>query len=548
MPASVCIAGGSLQTSLWLDEILYFYLQSDFALRAAEIGRSGSWFAPYFSSFFFCDVQRLGEALLGAAGLTWSTSPEIVLRAVPLVSFVGACYVFYSSIRRRSGSRFDAVLGTLAFSSMPLILHYVFEARVYIFTVLLVVVLMELLERTDAEPSPAKVAGLVVLGLLTVHSHPWTVCLFLALAGDAAVRFVRERCFSPTVVGRVAAALPAIALTGTEWLLMKWTDPGRPQYLPFRPQPLFLTVREILLSNFAGPMITQYLVLSVRTGFLLCVAGAFLLIAVTLNAMREGGGERRPAIGVAVSGLGVCVLLAVSVGYYQHARYHLPLIAALLFAVVVPRGPVHRALLAGLVVTNLALLPDAIEQISRKSDGKGLATSLLRRFPDRSGFAVLVQHVPTGGYPFPSHSIVLDFYLNVLHPGAPEVRILELPHLERVNGRRGVYDFFACDPELFVKYFESRPDLWRRRLAEIPKDLVLIHPVWGTVESRAQLDAFARALLENGQRELGAVLPFNGFPHSVLIELTRKESTPMKEPPGDSRTSADALGGRLDRP
>ncbi len=38
---AVCIASGLVHASLWMDEITYHYMEDDFALRAAELGRPG---------------------------------------------------------------------------------------------------------------------------------------------------------------------------------------------------------------------------------------------------------------------------------------------------------------------------------------------------------------------------------------------------------------------------------------------------------------------------------------------------------------------------
>ena len=57
-----------------------------------------------------------------------------------------------------------------------------------------------------------------------------------------------------------------------------------------------------------------------------------------------------------------------------------------------------------------------------------------------------------------------DFYLNFLHPNEHPVSLLELPDLNSVNGRRGVYEFFASDPSLLARTLKPRPELWRSRL------------------------------------------------------------------------------------
>lgn len=518
VPALVCIGFGAFRAALWLDEILYFYLQDDLALRASEIGRPTSSFAPYFGNFFFCDVQRLFQSLLRPFGLTVQTQPEATLRLLPLAAFVGASAIIYRRFLRHSG-RLDAVLGALAFSSMPLVLHYAFEARVYVFTAFLVVLLLALLARAEEAPTRGRTVALAALGLLTAHTHLWTVCLFAALAADGALRLVRRRGPEPAAVARLAASLPALGLILAEYVFMKLTDPGRPQYPPFRPQPVGLTIEELFVSNFAGPLHLQYYVFHQPSGTILVWAGALLLVALAFLAWRHGDQDRRRNILTAAAALALCGLLAVTFGFYQHARYHLPMLAALLFAFGPPRGSVQRGLLAALVLVNLLLLPDNLEEMDRKSDGRRLASHVTRRFPDRSRVAVVFQNVPTGGYPFPSHSIALDFYLNHLRPNESPVSLYELPELDRVNGRRGVYQFFASDPSLLARTLESRPELWRRRLPSMPANLILINPIWGVEGSQAQITGFLRVLQESPYRRRGSSFMMFGFPHLFMVEL-----------------------------
>ncbi|HQQ76655.1 MAG TPA: hypothetical protein PLB01_04820 [Thermoanaerobaculia bacterium] len=518
VPAVLCISFGAFRAPLWLDEILYFYLQDDFALRAAEIGRPASSLAPYFGNFFFCDLQRLFQGLLGPLGLSVQSHPEATLRLLPLAAFLGACAIFYRSFLRQSG-RLDAVLGTLAFSSMPLVLHYAFEARVYVFTAFLVVLLLSLLPRADEGVVPGRTVALAALGLVTAHSHLWTVCLFAALAADGALRLARSRGPTPQALARLAASLPALGLIVAEYAFMKFTDPGRPQYPPFRPQPLRLTLEELFVSNFSGPLHLQYYVFNQPSGKILVWAGAFLLVAIAILAWRHGDRERRRDILTAAAALALCAFLAVTFGFFQHARYHLPLLAALLFAFGPPRGSVPRGLLAGLVLVNLLLLPDNLEEMDRKSDGRRLAAHVARRFPDRSRVGVVFQNVPTGGYPFPSHSIAADFYMNFLHPNERPVSLYELPELNSVNGRRGVYPFFASDPSLLARTLKSRPEIWRSRLPLLPANLVLVNPIWGLEESQIQLADFLKIVRESPYRRSGSSFMMFGFPHLFMIEL-----------------------------
>lgn len=529
-PSVVCLVAGGLTTSLWLDEILYFYLQSDLALRAAEIGRPSSAIAPWFSSFAFCDVQRLFQALLRPLGLRVEAEPEATMRLLPLISYVGTCLLLYRDSVRRAG-RFDAILRCLAFSSLPLVLCYAFEARVYSFTAFLVVLLLLLLDRAEQSASPARYATLGAVSLLTAHSHLWTVCLFVAIAGDAALRALRAKAVGPAVRARLAASIPAVLLVGTEFVYMKLTDPGHPPYPAFQPQSAVFTIWELLLSNFAGPMQTQYLVLNRSLGAVLSWLGAALLGGITVLAWRAAGDSRRRDVLAACAALSLCVVLATTVGFYQHARYHLPLLAALLFFVPPSRSNLHRALLGCLILVNLALLPDTLEQLSRKSDGRLIASRIERRFPDRRSVGIVVQHPSTGGYPLPAHSVAIDFYLNALHPDLPAVPLYELPTLGRIDGRRGVYDLFASDQARWESYLAIRPDPWRREIAHLPRNVVLVCPVSGVEKSKLQVAVFSSLLGKAPGRSEGET-PSGfgvGFPYHVLLEFPAAQALTAPE-------------------
>ena len=531
VPAGLCAALGSLRAPLWLDEILYYYLQDDLALRAAEIGRPASRIAPYFSNFFFCDLQRLAQKALGTIGLTIRSEPEAVLRILPLASFVGACLVLWASFRRSSGP-VDALLGTLVFSSMPLVLYYGFEARVYAFTAFLVVVLLAALERLPERLGPRHVVAFAALGLVTAHSQLWTVCLFAVLAADAGLRLVSTRKAGSDVLARLAASLPALALIASEYLYMKATDPGRPVYPPFLPQPVGFTLYELLVSNFSGPLHLQYVVLRRHEGGeVLAFCGAALLGGLIAFAWRSGVSPRRRAIGVAVAALGLCATIAITLGFFQHARYHLPLLAALMLAIGPPRTTLARGLSAALILLNMLLLPDLIEETDRKSDGRRLAGYVAWRFPDRAA-GLIFQNVVTGGYQLPTHSIATDFYLNVLHPERPAVPLYEFPGLEHINGRRGVYDLFAAGPEGLERIMKSTPEAWDRVLEEAPPNLVLVHPVWGVPGSQEQVSALIRTLEAGRTRRRTATFAMNGFPHLFAVEFTAVEPKP---PPPASR-------------
>ena len=115
-------------------------------------------------------------------GWTVYREPELFLRFSSIVSYAVAVVVLYVFLRRRLSHRGDALLGAAAFATTPIFLHYAFEARVYAMATMLVVLTVVAVERAAERPSRPRLALAALLGLLTVHAHIWTVCLFGALS------------------------------------------------------------------------------------------------------------------------------------------------------------------------------------------------------------------------------------------------------------------------------------------------------------------------------------------------------------------------------
>jgi hypothetical protein len=223
---------------------------------------------------------------------------------------------------------------------------------------------------------------------------------------------------------------------------------------------------------------------------------------------------------VAVLSLFFCWVLAATYGYYTQARYHVPLMGMLFFAVAL--SPTRRGRLAlGLIVAvNAGLLPTTIETISRKGSVREVA-GLVRARGSRDA-AVVCQHVVTGGFPLPAQAIGLDFYLNVLHPDEPPIPVYELPDLALVNGRRGVYDLFAGGAPLREHYLASRPETWRSVRDALPPNVFVLEQFWNVPEGLEQSAAFEKVMLESGAFGVEEKYFLPGFPRSLLVELRRK--------------------------
>jgi hypothetical protein len=531
VPFVAAVASGLVHASLWLDEVTYGYLEDDLALRASELGRAGSSVAPRLGVFFYCDLQRGFHQVVRAFGLTLHRDPELYLRLLSLMAFAAGIAALYVFTRRRTASPLDATLVAGAFGSTPILLHYAFEARVYIFSTLLVVLVGVAVDAAARRPSAGRLLLLGVLAAAAAHSQLWTLCLFFPLLLAGAVDAARARRLTAWSRAAMAAALPALAVIGVQVLYMRATDPGAPLFPVFRRTPPLVTLEQLVFSNFFGILQTQYVVgEALRTAIPAWVGGATLVLLLAL-ALAEGhsrppdggpGGKRWAA--VAAAAFAFCWLLAVTYGYYTHARYHVPLLGAVFVVLGAGSARTRRLLLALLLTVNVALLPATIRAISLKGSMKQVADRIERS--GRRDVTVVCQHVVTGGFVLPAQAIVLDFYLNVLHPGEPEIPILELPDLSRVNGRRGVYDLFAGGAPTLEQYLSSRPDLWRARRAALTPHLYVLRQLWNVEAGVRQNEDFARFVLASGDRSVTAKLFVPGFPRSVLVELRPRPAPP----------------------
>jgi hypothetical protein len=525
LPAGICVASGLVHASLWLDEITYYYGEGDMSLRAAELGRPGSPIAPHLGIFFFCDVQRLVHSLVEPLGLTVFRDPELYLRLTSIVAYAVAALALWAYLRRRLDRRSDALLGALAFSSTPILLHYAFDARVYAMTTMLVVLLAIALDAAARTPSRGRLCAVAALALLTAHSHLWTLCLFAALLAVAGFDYFRERGLSGFSRSALAAAVPALVLIGAQVLYMKATDPGAPLFPPFRRQDALFTLVQLGFSNFSGVLQTQYLVGAEPKTAFLAWTGVAALAAAAVLALRGAAKDpaaRRSSAWTAVSLLALffCWALAATYGYYTQARYHVPLMGMLFFAVTLAPSRPGRLALGLIVAVNAGLLPATVETVSRKGSVREVA-GLVQTRGTRDA-ALVCQHVVTGGFPLPAQAIGLDFYLNLLHPDEPPIPIYELPDLALVNGRRGVYDLFAGSAPLQARYLASRPETWRRVRDTLPPNVFVLEQFWNVPEGLEQSAAFEEVMLEMGAFALEEKYFLPGFPRSLLVEFRRK--------------------------
>jgi hypothetical protein len=519
------LALGAGSAALWLDEITYFRLQRDFALRASEIGRSGWAFAPFFSNFFYCDVQRAFQALLGAAGLVrFETSPEWLVRSLSVAAYAATVVLIALRAGRRGGP-WGAVAGALLFAAAPVFLYYAFEARVYALVSFLAVLLLERIESAAARLTPASALTVALLGVLVARLHLWTLCLFAALLTRAALEVLRRRHATPLVGALLAASVPAIATIVLEYAFMKATQPPEPLFALFARQPLRGTLAQTGLSIFEGPLQVQFVFQQpLARAF---VAGCLVLLAIlVVGALREPEPEgrfgARSAAGVALGALAISVALAVGFGYFVHGRYQVPLFATLFWAIARGLSSRRSLLLALLLVAGEAvLLPSSAAAIRAKSNDAEIAEAVLKG-GSRAAAAVIVQHGVISGYPAPHHTIGLDFYLNDVHPDGEPIPIFELPDLRPTQGDHGTYRYFNGGEPLLARSLEIRPEAFRAWAdGEARADVWVVQPLWDVEPSRDQVAALLGVLVGEGRYEVVGRFVAEGYPRALVIHLRR---------------------------
>ncbi len=516
---------GAGSASLWLDEITYYRLQGDVALRAAEIGRTGSVAARWFSMFFYGDLQRAFQRPLLALGIDPLREPEALVRALSLVSYAATAVLILVWCRRTGAGLPAALLGALLFAGTPLFLYYAFEGRVYALASLAVVALLVAVEHASATGSRGRLALAGALGAVTAHLQLWTVCLFAALFLLGTAERLRRGRATPRALALFAASVPGLLVVGLEFGFMKATQPADPLFRLFEKQPLLPTLVQTVTSIFEGPLQVQHVFQEPLTEFL--VAAGLLLLAV-LSALRssrredEESGRCAGAARAALLALALSVALAAAFGHFVHGRYQAPLVAGLVYGVA--RGlSGRRALLLALllVVTEAALFPSTAAAIQAKSNNRAIAALVLEGSSRRSA-AVLVQHGVVSGYPAPHHSIGLDFYLNDLHPGEEAVPVFELPDLRRVNGDHGTYRYFNGGEALVARTLAFEPDLLRAWAArESPSDLWLVAPLWPVEPSRRQIAAVLDLLAGEPGYEIAGRYVAPGYPRAEVVHLRR---------------------------
>jgi hypothetical protein len=535
-PLLACIAAGSVHATLWLDEILYWYYERNPGLRAIENMRPGSRVAPLFMNYFYCDIQRVAHSVLRLFGLTLGADPELYLRFLSIVSFAAGAVIVYVLTSRESRSWWWSVAAGLVVSASPLLLFYAFEARVSAFATLGVIVDLALLAcalRSTAS-FRLRIAG-AIFGIFLGHLHVWIVCLFAGLCVAAIVRFVISR--NRQELWTVAAfALPGAIIASTEAELIMLTNPPSGHSFPlYLPQAFGLLWHRMLAGSFsvarAAPPAILKPVFHGASIPLLVLLVAVVLVAIDLR--------RSPLVVIPLSAalaLPISLLVGANFGHLIIPRYLVPLVGALLFSLTFAMSRRARVCVALLAVIEIVLLPsNAITLIAAKGNGKQLATVIETQAP-REKTAVVVQQSIRLGYPDPLHNFVLHFYLDELHPGAPPIRLLELPSLRDITSIEGVREYFGGGPELAERYTSTPTAEWEGWLKAAPFDRIwFVVPVPTVQAEEDQFEAFTATLAKSGYTlDRAHVFVAPGYPRTqvgLFVRLDRNDPATVSQIP-----------------
>lgn len=514
-PIVACWFAGGRRASLWLDEVFYWYMEQFPALRATEWSRPGSKMARWFPVYLYSDIQRGVHRLFDLAGFHLRTAPELYLRALSILSVLAAAVFIFVRVWRSSGRWPWAVVSALGFSASPLMLFYAFEARVYAFAALVVVVDFWLWSRIlEGGAGRRRLAAAILLAIFAVHLHSWVVCLFLGvgLAGAVYVAYTRDRSAAKLLAWCVLP--PAIVGIG-ETAAVLFTGPRTEYGFPlFRPTAFEVFLQGTIRGPFAlFPPPSWFQLGSISLPVLIV---AVVMIGVVFDSLRS------PLVVLPLGsflGLLVSVEVGARVGFFVVPRYQVPLVAALLaaFAICAKSLPVKSSVVV-LVLFELASIPAlTVPDIVGKGNAREIA-SVVQSDTPRAGTAVVVQHGLRLGYPDPLQSFPLQFYLDELRPEASAIPILELPSLTDVTGSRSLQKYFMGGNPEKLRYAATPIEQWRAWLASSPFDrLWFVSPEPRIALEARQRDQFAATIASSGfsedrrlSREVG------GYPPTVL--------------------------------
>ncbi|HJW92573.1 MAG TPA: hypothetical protein VJ901_03045 [Thermoanaerobaculia bacterium] len=546
-PLAAFLALGATHASLWLDEIVYWFYERNPELRGIEARRPGSHIAQYFFNYTYCGIQRVVHAIVRPLGLTLQRDPELFLRLLGILSFVGTVIVVYIIAFRQSRDWAASTAVAFLTGASPMLLFYAFEARVWSFATFGVAIFLALLASALTHPSPRalRIAG-ALLGIILGHLYVYAACLFGGLCVAAVIQFAivwgarasrpqrsgvspgrdewppsgtLDGCGrdvrAPRELATIAAfALPGIITSMAETAYIQLTYPPGPGFPLFAARPIS-ELLPVTLSLFASSGLSNPPVFF----RLLSVFVLGVMLAVTLYTLKRSPYLVMPV--AALLALASTLVIGATAGYMMVPRYQVPLFGALLVSFAFAFTKPARLCVLALAAIELFAFPGALRDTFIKANGRPIA-KVIATAP-RDGTAVVVQHALRHGYPDPLHSFVLAFYLDERQPTLPPVPICELPSLRDVAKAEVVLPYFDGGPELRKAFAATPAAEWDRQLRAAPWQRIwLVTPVPHTDDEEKQSQAFRDALQRNGFR-LARAQVMQGYPASQLGLFVRTQ-------------------------
>ena len=495
LPLAACIAAGAVESSLWLDEVTYWYYEDDPPLRELEQGRPGDRIARYFPTYFYTDIQRGFHAVTEPLGLTLQRAPELYLRLFSILSMIAAVILLYRNTFRETAAWLWSVTAALAVSASPLLLFYAFEGRLSAFSVLCVVVYVIIAAAALRQPQRrAYWLASALASIFLTHLHLWIVCLLAGLGIVALLRCLLLRTWRelPAVLAlTVPGAITVVAEAA--YIVMTGPKGGEPFPL-YAAQPFSFLLQKTLAGMFGAGRAPIPMPLSLVPYLpLLAIAVAVAFIVYERRNSIEALFPSAAAVGLLLS-----VILGSIAGYLIIPRYQVPLFAALFVSLRYASTKSSRIAVGVVVALQLLLMPKAVLDIGSKANGKDIAAVIATETP-REGTAVVLQNALRFGYPDPLHLFVLHFYLDELQPQAPPIRFYELPALNDVTGRRGLTPYFGGGDKLLQQYAQIPADTWRTWLTSSPIQRIwFVAPAPVLRHEHMQAQAFRETLSASG--------------------------------------------------
>ena len=372
---------GSLGGSFWLDEVTYltYAERPEVRERAPGVAVSGVESA-LFGMFAYPNLIRPYRALTGPL---WQRAPEPMLRLPSLLAVAAlACMAFFVA---RPRGLLPALLATLAVSALPLLGFYAFEGRVYAITALAAAGFVVLAARWLEEGGRAGWLAVAALGTLLPWLSIWAAPLVASCAAWSLVEIWRGNRRRGTRLLLATGPGGAMAFLQLYFLLARFPHQSALRFS--RSAGPLESLGNIGRGLWEGPsgFPPDAPPWGTSIGLFLALAALVALLALGFRSeSREGR-----AAGIVVLALPGLLLAASLVPGFVPGRYDVPWVGAAFVALATSPGRLRQAILAGIAVLGLSVLPWTETRIAKKGNGRQIVEAIRsHESSDREAIAV----------------------------------------------------------------------------------------------------------------------------------------------------------------